>query len=204
MMPRFVLRWVSAALLAGFAFIEFARPVCIAQGAIELPGGENFKEMRITDGERFTFFQEGKPKSLEENVELKLIAASDEDKNATVRADKIEFFYAEDTGELARIVATGKVSFFVEPSRKEVLAPGDPQEAMELHGETVTWITSKNTVELQGNPRAEGEGWTLTGKSIVYDIEKGSGQVMKPRGSFVIPKKEDAKGEGGKEEKNKP
>ena len=172
MMPRFALRCVSAALLAGFAFIEFARPVCIAQDAIELPGGENFKEMHITDGERFTFFQEGKPKSLEENVELKLIAASDEDKNVTVKADKIEFFYAEDTGKLARIAATGKVSFFVEPSRKEMLEPGDPQDAMELHGDTVTWITSKNTVELQGNPRAEGEGWALTGESIVYDIEE--------------------------------
>jgi|GEM_PF-3334491 len=203
-MRRFVLRWVSAALLAVSAFVEFAHPVCIAQGAIEFPGGENFKEMRITDGERFTFFQGGKPKSLEENVELKLIAASDEDKNATVRADKIEFFYAEDTGELARIVATGKVSFLVEPSRKEVLTPKDSQEAMELHGETVTWITSKNTVELQGNSRAKGEGWTLTGKSIVYNIEEGSGQVMKPRGTFVIPKREDTKQKEQGEKGNKP
>jgi len=199
MMLRFLSRWVSAAFLAGFAFIELWQPVCIAQDAIEFPGGENFKEMQITDGERFTFFQEGKPKSLEENVELRLIAASDEDKNATVRADKIEFFYAEDTGELARIVATGKVSFFVEPSRKEMLTPEDSQEAMELHGDTVTWITSDNTVELQGNPRAKGEGWILTGESIVYNIEEGSGRVMKPRGSFVIPKKEDLK-----QEENKP
>lgn len=204
MRARSLFRRVSAALLAGLAFIEFAQPVCTAQGAIQFPGGENFKEMRITDGERFRFFQEGKPKSLEESVELKLIAASDEDKNATVRADKIEFLYAEDTGELARVVATGNVSFFIEPSRTEALESEGSHEAMELHGETVTWITSKNKVELRGNPRAKGEGWTLTGESILYDLEEDHGEVIKPRATFVIPKKEDTKQKEQGEKKNKP
>lgn len=180
---------VCVALLMGLAFTGLLVPVRAAQKSTQLPGGKDFKEMRIIDGERMVFSQE-KPKSIEEHVELRLIAASEEDENLTVRADKIEFFYAEDTGELARVTATGNVSFIMDPSK------------VELHGDTVIWLTAENKVELRGSPKAIGEGWTLTGGSIVYYIEEGRGEVRKPRGEFVIPQKNAAEEKGDKDEKS--
>ncbi|MCK5558828.1 MAG: hypothetical protein KAJ01_10630 [Candidatus Hydrogenedentes bacterium] len=184
--------WIAPALAVAFSL--FWESACAAQGAMDLPGGENFKEMRITGGERLILLG-GKLKSIEENTELRLIAASEENENLTVRADRIDFFYAESADEPARIVrvvADGNVSFVMESTRRV------------LRGDKMTWFVAENKVEFAGNPAVVTEDGTLTGRSIVHYLDEGRTVVEKPRGEFLIPEKEDTKEESKTEEEKTP
>ena len=210
---RAITRLTCAALLTGLAFTAFAQSACTAQAAMQLPGGENFKEMRITDGERMVVLR-GKLKSLEDHIELRLIGASEEAENVTVKADKIEFFYdvvpgemaageettgvaessvtdeqekpAENETEAAATASPGTVSFTMESSKRE------------LQADEVTWFTADNRAEFRGNPRVVSEDGTLTGTSIVHYLSEDRTVVQNPRAVFVIPEKEEVEKEGDK------
>ncbi len=177
-----VARLMRAAVLAGLAVSYCAGPLCGAQPGVQMPGGEKFKEMRILDGERLEI-PGGKPRLLEGHVQLQLIAASEEDENVTVNADKIEFFYDEESEELARVVASGSVSFVMETSRRQ------------LQADEAIWFTADNRAEFQGNPTVTDERGTLTGDSVVYHVGDDLIVVTKPRGVFLIPEKEEAEEE---------
>ena len=184
---QFVVHLMYVALLSGLAFLWFAEPACMAQQTdIQLPGGEDFKEMHITDGERMVFLQ-GKLESLEEHVELRLTAASEDGENVKLRADRISFSYAEDTQELDKVVASGNVSFTMETSERQ------------LQADEVTWFTVDNRAEFRGDPKVISERGTLTGDSIVHYLSDDRTVVTKPRAVFVIPDAEETEKETGGE-----
>jgi hypothetical protein len=164
-----------------------------AEGGLELPGAESFKEIEIVGGERL-ILADGKMKSLEEDVELILIPTLEKDENLKIKADRIDFSYDEkaETATFSRVVAKGNVSLTMETSKDQLLA------------DELTWSVAENKAELRGNPRAVTEKYTLTGELIVYYITEGRGVVTKPRGTFVMPeKKKDTEEEMKKEEEAK-
>ena len=183
-----IVRGAAVGLALGFALTwgsAFA-----AEGGLELPGAESFKEIEIVGGERL-ILADGKMKSLEENVELLLIPTLEKDENLRVKADRIDFSYDEEAemATFARVLAKGNVSLTMETSKDQLLA------------DELTWSVADNKAELRGNPRAVTEKYTLTGELIVYYITEGRGMVTKPRGTFVIPeKKKDTEEEAQKEE----
>ncbi len=183
-----IVRGAAVGLALGFALTwgsAFA-----AEGGLELPGAESFKEIEIVGGERL-ILADGKMKSLEENVELLLIPTLEKDENLRVKADRIDFSYDEEAemATFARVLAKGNVSLTMETSKDQLLA------------DELTWSVADNKAELRGNPRAVTEKYTLTGELIVYYITEGRGMVTKPRGTFVIPeKKKDTEEEAKKEE----
>lgn len=184
--PHSIGRCLFALLLTQLALVTLLNPIEAAEGAMELPGARNFEEIRITDGDLLQLL-EGNWR-LEGNVELQLIAASEQDEDVTVKADRIDFLFDEETDELSRIVATGNVSFTMQASERE------------LRAQRVTWLMAENKVEFHGNPEAVIEGGTMTGESIIYYIEEDRAVVKRPRGAFPIPDKEDKKEEGKAEE----
>jgi len=177
--PRSLVRLMCTVLLAVLAFFWLPEPLCTAQPDAQLPGGEKFKEMRIDDAERLEI-PGGKPGLLEGHVQLQLVAASEEEEDVTVNADKIEFFYDEESGELARVVASGSVSFTMATSQRQ------------LRADEAIWFTADNRAEFRGNPTVTDERGTLIGDSIVYHVSDDLIVVTKPRGAFLIPEKEPA------------
>jgi lipopolysaccharide transport protein LptA len=107
----------------------------------------------------------------------------------TLKADRIDFFYAGDPQELDKVVASGNVSFTMETSMRQ------------LQADEVTWFTADNKVEFRGNPKVISERGTLTGESIVHYLSDDRTAVVKPRAVFIVPEKKEAEKEpGGKNE----
>jgi hypothetical protein len=176
---RCVFRLMCGALLTVIVSSYFPQPLCTAQLDAQLPGGEKYKEMRIVDGERMEILH-GRPRSLEEHVQLQLIATSEEEEDVTVNADKIEFFYDEESEELDRVVASGSVSFMMETSGRQ------------LQADEAIWFAADNRAEFRGNPTVTDERGTFTGDSVVYHVSDDLIVVTKPRAVFLIPEKEQA------------
>jgi len=174
-----ILQLICGAILTVLAASYCADPCCAAQPDTQLPGGEKYKEMRIVDGERMEILH-GKPRMLEEHVQLQLVAASEAEEDVTVDADRIEFFYDEESEELDRVVASGSVSFIMETSRRQ------------LQADETIWFTADNRAEFRGNPTVTDERGTFTGDSIVYHVSDDLIVVTKPRAVFLIPEKEEA------------
>jgi len=163
-----------------------------AEGGLALPAAERFKEITIISGERL-ILAGGRIESLQDDVELLLIAAVEKEENVGIKADRIDFSYDKtaETPVFSRVVAQGNVSLTTETSKDQLLA------------DKLIWSVAENKAELSGKPRAVTKEYTLTGESIVYYIGEGRGVVTKPRGTFVIPEKKDTKEETKKEEETK-
>jgi len=157
---------------------------CAEQDKLEMPAAERFKEMEIVGGDLLTLTTDGKMESLEGDVELLFIAASQEDEDVTLKADRLDFFYDEKKADPtpdptpALVVAKGNVSLST-PSH--VLSADESRMSV-----------AENKAELRGSPKATGKKYEyeLRGEFIVYDMDEGRVQVRKPRGTIVTPKKE--------------
>ncbi len=171
---------------------------CPAQDKVEMPGAERFKEMEIVGGELLTLTADGRIESLEGDVELLFIAASEKDENVTLKADRLDFFYDDKTDEPTR-----------DPTPALVVAKGNMSLATQSHllrADELRLSMAENRAELRGSPEATGKEYEykLRGEVIVYDMDEGRIQVRKPRGTIVTPKKEDAKQKEREKEGNSP
>lgn len=175
-----------AALAVAAALGTFRESSCSAQDKLEMAGTERFKEIEIVGGELLTLTTDGKMESLEGDVELLFIAASEKDEDVTLKADRLDFFYDEKAAEPAP-----------DPTPALVVAKGNVSLSTESHvlaADELRLSVAENKAELRGSPKATGKKYEyeLRGEFILYDMDEGRVQVRKPRGTIVTPKKENA------------